>query len=297
MSQFTWEKLEPFLIGYATRTGVALMRVLLIVVVAWLSVRAIRKALQKLESVLGQSVGGGSVEQIAAQKRAKTLTGLLRTFSTVGIWVLVGVICLDEIGLDIGPILAGAGIVGLAIGFGAQYIVRDLIAGFFLVLENQVHVGDLAEINGIAGTIESVTFRTVILRDATGAVHVIPNGSINTLANSARDWSACVFTVGVGYQEDTDRVVAVMQGIQATMTADPVYGPKMIEPIEVFGIEEFGDSAVVLKARMKTRPGEQAAVGREYRRRLKHEFDRLGIEMPFPQRQIHLQRGRPRHAA
>ncbi len=288
MSHFTWDQLEPFLVNWSTRAGVAFMRIILLLIVGWLAWRTLRRALQKLELILAHTDDRSINAQASAEQRAKTLTGLLRTITSVGLWMLIAVIGLDQLGLQIGPILAGAGIAGLAIGFGAQYIVRDVITGFFIVLENQLRLGDVAIINGTTGKVESITFRAIVLRDASGVVHVFPNGSINTLANMTMDWSATMISVGIGYNENIDEVMKVMRQTHEEMMEDPRFDASLIEPIEVFGADEFGDSAIIMKARIKTRPGDQWEVGREYRRRLKLEFDRLGIEIPYPQRTIHI---------
>jgi small conductance mechanosensitive channel len=195
---------------------------------------------------------------------------------------MAGVIILGQVGLDVTPILAGAGILGLAVGFGAQNLVRDVISGFFLVLENHVRVGDVAVVNDTGGLVEAITYRVTVLRDLAGVVHVFPNGSITKLSNMTLRWSAYLMDIGVAYKEDTDRVVEVMKRVAEELRADPELGPRILGPLEVFGVDEFADSAVILKARLRTLPIEQWAVGREYRRRLKKAFDAEGIEIPFP---------------
>ena len=160
--------------------------------------------------------------------------------------------------------------------------MRDVLSGFFLVLENHVRVGDVAVVNGTGGLVESITYRVTVLRDLAGVVHVFPNGSIETLSNLTLRWSAYLMDIGVAYKEDTDRVIAVMKRVAEDLRADPELGPKMLGPLEVYGVDEFADSAVILKARLRTLPIEQWAVGREYRRRLKKAFDAEGIEIPFP---------------
>jgi moderate conductance mechanosensitive channel len=191
---------------------------------------------------------------------------------------------LRELRVDIAPVLTGAGIVGLAVGFGAQTLVRDVISGFFLILEDQVRVGDVAAINGTGGLVEQINLRTIVLRDAEGTVHVFPNGSITTLANRSKDYSYYVIDLGVSYREDPDRITEILREIAAEMQADPKFGPFILEPIEVLGVDAFGDWAVTLKARIKTMPLKQWDVGRELRRRIKKTFDARGIEMPFPER-------------
>ena len=222
----------------------------------------------------------------AAMMRVRTLTSVLWTIAVGLIWFLAILTTLEQIGVNIGPILASAGVVGLAVGFGAQNLVKDLVSGFFLILENQVRVGDIAVINGTGGLVEAITFRTLVLRDQSAVVHVFPNGSINTLANMTKDWSAYVIDIGVAYKEDTDHVVDVMQRVADEMRAEPKYRSAMLEPIEIFGVDGFADSAVTIKARLKTLPLQQFTIGREYRRRLKKAFDAEGIEIPFPHRTL-----------
>jgi small conductance mechanosensitive channel len=214
--------------------------------------------------------------------------GLVQTLALIVIWTVVVIIALGQLGLDVTPILAGAGIAGLAVGFGAQNLVRDVISGFFVVLENQVRVGDVAVVNGTGGLVEAITFRTIVLRDLAGVVHVFPHGTVNTMANMTKGWSAYVLDVGVAYKEDTDRVAAVMERVATELRADPRYTASILEPIEIFGVDSFGESDVTIKARLKTRPLQQWPVGREYRRRLKKAFDAEGIEIPFPHRSLHV---------
>jgi small conductance mechanosensitive channel len=200
------------------------------------------------------------------------------------VWFVAVLTTLGQIGVNVTPVLAGAGIVGLAIGFGAQNLVKDLVNGFFLILENQVRVGDVAIINGTGGLVEAISFRTIVLRDEAAVVHVFPNGAITTLSNMTKDWSAYVINVNVAYKEDPDRVVDVMRRVAEEMYAEPKYRSSMLDPIEIFGVDGFTESAVTIKARLKTQPLQQFTIGREYRRRLKKAFDAEGIEMPLSQR-------------
>ncbi len=287
MTNFTWDKIEPLLLSYGTSVGMALLHIVLIVIVGWIAVRFVRKALDKLSEVLQRVTPDAGTTHEDTEKRIKTLTGLLSTIAKVAIWGTVTIVVLTEIGVQIAPILAGAGIAGLAVGFGAQNLVHDVINGFFIVLENQVRVGDVATVNGTGGLVESITFRTMVLRDLSGTVHVFPNGSITTLANLTKGWSAYVINLGIAYDQDTDAVVETMKEVHEELMKDKDYGPKIMGPIEVFGVDDFGDSSVVIKARLKTEPIQQWTVGREYRRRLKMELDRKGIEIPFPQRTLH----------
>ena len=171
--------------------------------------------------------------------------------------------------------------------FGAQELVRDFISGFFMLIENQVRKGDVAIVNGTGGLVEQVGLRTITLRDLSGVVHVFQNGKISSLSNMTKEWSAMVFDIGVAYKEDTDKVSEVMKQVSAEMMADEKYAQYILEPIEIFGVDEFGDSAVMIKGRLKTKPIQQWLIGREYRRRLKKAFDAQGIEIPFPHQTIY----------
>jgi small conductance mechanosensitive channel len=268
------------LIGLAGSTAQTAGRVVLVLVAGYFGARVLRTLLGQLEHVLVVAGERTGALPGVARARVATLTSVLRTLALVGLWSIVVVICLSQLGFDVRPILAGAGIVGLAVGFGAQYLVRDVIAGFFLVLEDQVRVGDVAVVNGTGGLVETVTFRTIVLRDLAGTVHIFPNGSVTTLANMTKDWSGYVVDVEVGYREDLDRIVALMRRVAEELRQDPAHGPSIIEPIEIFGVDAFKDASVVIKARLKTRPIQQWTVGREYRRRLLLAFAAENIEIP-----------------
>jgi len=281
-------ELAPLLATKSVAIWEASLRLVLIGVVAYLGIRAVRFGLHKLEIFLLTMREDADKDRIAAEKRVKTLIGLLKTISLTLVWVVAVVMSLDQIGLDITPILASAGIAGLAVGFGAQNLVRDVINGFFMILENQVRVGDVAIVNGTGGLVEAISFRTITLRDQSGTVHIFPNGTVTTLANMTKDWSAYVLDIGVAYKEDTDRVSTVMREVAKELQEDPEIGPKILEPIEILGVDKFGESEVVIKARLKTIPIQQWTVGREYRRRLKKAFDEKGIEIPFPHRTLYM---------
>ncbi len=280
------QKIEQYLatVSWDAIIGSSL-RILLIAVMLWFVMRFVKVMLGRLEKrLIGGAIGEPPSE---AQKRAETIVRLLRQAAIIMLWLTGVLMILREIGVEIGPVLASAGVVGLAIGFGAQNLVRDVIAGFFFIIENQVRVGDVAIVNGTGGLVEAVNFRTLILRDLSGIVHVFPNGTINTLANLTQEWSAYVFDIGVAYKEDVDRVMTVMKEVGQEMREDEYFGPLILEDIEIFGVDAFADSAVVIKGRLKTKPIKQWEVGREYLRRLKNTFDQEGIEIPFPHRSIY----------
>lgn len=263
------------------------VRILLVLVIFWIAMLAAKIALRRLERHLvkrGQAEGDIASE---SAKRAETLVHLLHQAVVIMLWVVAGLVVLREVGVEIGPILASAGIAGLAVGFGAQNLVRDVISGFFMILENQVRVGDVAVVNGTGGLVEQMNFRTIVLRDLSGTVHVFANGTVTTMANLTREWSAYVLNIGVAYKEDTDKVVEIMKQVGAELREDSAFGPNMLGDVEIFGVDQLADSAVMIKGRLRTRPIKQWEIGRQYLRRLKYEFDRQGIEIPFPHRSIY----------
>lgn len=288
MSGVSLETVGAWLLTMSATVGMASLRVGLVLLLGYVGIRFVRLGVQQLERVIILASDAKDQQSGTALKRAATLTGILSTIALTAIWAIVIIESLQLVGLDIAPILAGAGILGLAVGFGAQNLVRDLISGFFIILEDQIRLGDVAVINGTGGLVETITFRTISLRDFSGVVHIFPNGAINSLSNMTKEWSAFVLDMGVAYNEDTDRVVEVMKMIGEELRQDRQFGPMMIEPIEVVGVENFADSAVTVRARIKTKPLEQWNIGREYRRRLKKAFDAQGIEIPFPHRTFSL---------
>ncbi|MFY0606758.1 MAG: mechanosensitive ion channel family protein [Cyclobacteriaceae bacterium] len=243
--------------------------------------------LRRLRKTILDYVHTEDESSMEKEKRAATLLGMARGTIVITLWALFVLIFLKQLGMDIGPILAGAGIVGLAVGFGAQELVRDGISGFFLLLENRVRTGDVAIVNGTGGLVEKINLRTITLRDLSGTVHTFQNGKINTLANMTMDWSAMVFDIGVAYKEDIDKVIEVVKQVGDELKSDEAFSSKILEPIEIFGLDKFGDSALVVKARIKTLPIQQWTVGREFNKRLKIAFDRENIEIPFPHRTIY----------
>lgn len=264
------------------------LRILLILILAWISMKVIRRILAGVEQrLLNRSEAEGEPPS-ESSKRIETLIRLIRQAVNLALYLVVGLIILQDLGVNIGPILAGAGVLGLAVGFGAQNLVRDVISGFFIILENQVRVGDVAVINGTGGLVERINFRTIVLRDLQGTVHVFPNGTISTLSNMTQEWSAYVFSLGVAYKENTDTVTDVIQQVLTELRSDPQHGPSIVEEPEIFGVDALGDSAVVIKGRIKTKPILQWAVGREFLRRIKHAFDEAGIEIPFPHRSLYI---------
>ncbi|MEZ5667409.1 MAG: mechanosensitive ion channel [Alphaproteobacteria bacterium] len=221
------------------------------------------------------------------RRRVETLLPLLRNAAGVIIGAVALLIVLSEIGLDITPLLASAGVIGIAIGFGAQSLVKDVITGLFILMEDAVGVGDVVTVAGYTGVVEEMSIRTIRLRDFAGNLHVIPFGVVDAATNMTRDFSYAVFEVGVSYDSDVDQVIACMHDVDAALREDAEIRANILEPIQVVGLDSFGDNAVVIKARIKTRPGQQWVVYRAYNRLLKIYFDERGIEIPFPQMTLH----------
>lgn len=264
------------------------LRITLILVFAWVAVLLLQRFLNRLKTRLLKNSQSEGEPPSETEKRVETVVRLLRKGALIGIWTTVSLVALREIGVEIAPIIASAGILGLAVGFGAQNLVRDVIAGFFFILENQVRVGDVAVVNGTGGLVERINFRTIVLRDLGGTVHIFPNGTVSTLSNLTSVWSAYIFDIGVAYKEDTDRVIELMKQVGKEMFEDPNFKTKMLDEPEIFGVDKFADSAVIIKGRVRTKPIQQWAVGREFLRRVKYAFDQNGIEIPFPHRTLYI---------
>ena len=264
------------------------LHVLIILVLAWLALRLSRKALARLRLHMQQDEN-----DIERNKRLKTLEQVFRYVVAVIITLITGMLVLSEMGISIAPILATAGVLGIAIGFGAQSLVKDYFNGLFLLLENQVRQGDVVEVAGKGGLVEEMTLRYIRLRDYEGSVHYIPNGTIDTVTNRSRSFAHAVIDVGVAYREDVDEVYAAMREVAAELRADPEFAEKIVEDIEIAGVDQWGDSAVVIRCRFKVRPLEQWGVRRAYLYRLKKAFDAAHIEIPYPHLTVYA--GEPKH--
>ena len=226
-------------------------------------------------------------EQKERGQRARTLLPLARKTLRIVIGVVALLMMLTEIGVDVTPILAGVGIIGLAIGFGAQTLVKDIITGIFILLENSLSVGDYVSVGGSSGTVEAISIRSIRLRDVHGNVYTIPFSAASTVTNMTKDYSYFLAEVGVAYRENYEEVAEIMRDVGEELRADPEYGPNILEPTDIMGLDRFEDSAVIVRARLKTAPGHQWSIKREYNRRLKAAFDARGIEMPFPHQTIY----------
>lgn len=259
---------------WATTSG---LRVAITIILALVAVRLARLfANQLVRRMLTAS------DDPEKDKRGITLADVLRHALVLVVVAVAFMIVLKEIGLDIGPILAAAGVVGLAVGFGAKNLVEDVISGFFILMEDQVRQGDVVKIGDAAGLVERVTLRMIVLRDAAGNVHYVRNGNIGVVTNMTKEYSRYVFEIGVAYREDVDKVMEIMKQVDEELRQDTEFSAVILEPLEMLGLDQFGDSSLVIKARTKTVPIKQWAVGREFNRRLKKAFDAENIEIPFP---------------
>jgi small conductance mechanosensitive channel len=264
---------------WATAHAPNAIRVVLILILGWLVLRGLRALIARLEHMAADDDPTRVSER---EKRAQTVGRILRQASFVLVLSVTLMLVLGELGVDLKPILAGAGILGLAVGFGAQTLVKDVITGFFILLENQIRVGDLITAAGSSGEVEAVNLRTTVLRDAEGRTHIIPNSAITVVTNATRDWTRALLDIGVAYGEDTDHCLEVMRRVGAEIEADPVWSKRLIGRFEYPGVQGFADSAVLLRMSVKTQPQDGQAVQRELRRRIKKAFDAENIEMPYP---------------
>ena len=249
-------------------------KIILIAAGATIVIRALHVAIKQLQQRISSRHATTDLEW---QRRAMTIGRLLESLVTTALGFVAMVMLLREIGIDIMPILATAGIVGLAIGFGAQNLVRDVISGFFLILEDQVRIGDLARINGVTGIVEQINLRTIVLRDAEGAVQVFPNGTVGTLANLSKHFAYAVVDVRVAYSEHLDRAIAALRDVGAALEADSDWKPLLLAPIEIPGVESIADGFSSIKVRFKTQPLNQNKVANELRRRIVTTFVARGI--------------------
>ena len=249
------------------------VNIVIIIVGAAIVVRAASVAVERLQ----HATGGREPHDLEWQRRASTLGGILNSLVTVAVGFVAMMTLLRELSIDVLPILTGAGIAGLAVGFGAQNLVRDVISGFFVILEDQVRVGDLARINGVSGTVEQINLRTIVVRDDEGAVHVFPNGTITALANLSKQFAYAIVAVRVAYQEDIDRVFTTLREIGSAMEHDPVWGPRVLGPLDVPGIQSLSGGSATIRVRFRTLPFNQGPVANELRQRIMTTFVARGI--------------------
>ena len=285
---------------WAVRTGV---RVAMLLLLAFATNRFAASVIRRAESevvatadALGfdPSTSSGSSRATSRderRKRAQTLGATFRRFLSALVWSTAVLVILRELDVDITPVLTGAGIIGLAVGFGAQTLVKDIISGIFVIAEDQVRVGDIAIVNGVEGTVEEINLRTIVLRNIEGVVYTISNGDIRTLANRSKDFAYYVITLGIDYDDDSDAAVEAAKEAGAELEKDPAFGPSILEPLEVLGMEDFNATQVTLRFRIKTLPHKQWEVGRELRRRIKRGLTARGIKLPGQKLEVTLPNG------
>jgi small conductance mechanosensitive channel len=266
--------------------AVTALRIVAIVAVAWIGTSVLQGLIRQFRVRISQRL-----DDAEAVKRAETLGRVFRYLVAVVMSLVAGVLVLSEIGISVAPILGAAGVVGLAVGFGAQSLVKDYFTGFFLLLENQIRQGDVVKLGEHSGLVEEVTLRYVRLRDYDGHVHFVPNGQIGAVVNLSRGYAQAVVDVGVAYREDLDRVMAVMLQVAQDLRADAAFSERILDTFELAGVERWDASAIVLRGRFRVAPLAQWDVRRAYLRRLKAAFDEQSIEIPFPQLALHAKPG------
>ena len=271
--ELNWVQIRTVILTH----GLKIVVILLVAIVGYRIIKGISLRLEK--SVQDED----PLLHTESEKRAETLGRVIRQVSMVTVALVAGMGILRELGFDVGPLIAGAGIAGLAVGFGAQNLVRDLITGFFIIFENQIRVGDVVEVAGKTGKVEQVSLRTTVLRGPDGSVHVIPNGQVTTVTNMTREWSQVVLDVSIDYKEDMNRVLDVLKKAGKELAEDPVWHTRVLEPLTILGVNALSANAVDVQVTLKTAPGAQFEVGRELRRRIKDGFDGAGIRIPGPQ--------------
>lgn len=262
--------------------AVTALRIVAIIAIAWIATSVLQGLIRRFRERIAQRM-----DDAESVKRAATLGRVFRYLVAVVMSLVAGVLVLSEVGISVAPILGAAGVVGLAVGFGAQSLVKDYFTGFFLLLENQIRQGDVVKLGEHGGLVEEVTLRYVRLRDYDGHVHFVPNGQIGSVVNLSRGHAQAVIDVGVAYREDLDRVMAVMVEVAKGLREDAAYSQRILDTFELAGVERWDDSAVMLRGRFRVAPLAQWDVRREYLRRLKAAFDQHGIEIPFPQLALH----------
>jgi moderate conductance mechanosensitive channel len=277
LSRFGFTESQWSLAEMASWAATHGINLIIIVAGAFVVVRTANLAIDHLQFKLAR---GRAATDLEWQRRADTLAGILTSLMTVAIGFVALLMVLREMAIDVMPLVTGAGIAGLAIGFGAQNLVRDVISGFFLILEDQVRIGDMARINGVAGTVEQINLRTIVVRDAEGAVQVFPNGTITTLANLSKQFAYAVVEVKIAYAENLDRVLGTLREIGAAIESDPHWSPLVLAPLDVLGVAAIDDGAATVRVRLKTLPLNQAKVANEMRRRIVTTFVTRGIK-PF----------------
>lgn len=288
------------LAAFAGRVVPAILQIILIVVIAYLANRTLRRFIKRFTRGLReqglQKLGAlqskaplretSPIDLVRANMRTETIGGVLRSIATFAIWTLAFVSVLGVVGINLGPLIAGAGIAGVALGFGAQNLVRDFLSGIFMLLEDQYGLGDIVDTGEAVGTVEAITLRITRLRDVQGVVWHVPNGQINRIGNFSQQWSRALLDISVAYDTNIEHASEVIKRVADGMWRDRRWGPLVLDEPEVWGVESFGPSEILIRLVVKTAPTRQFEVSRELRRRLKDGFDAEGIVIPFPQRTV-----------
>jgi small conductance mechanosensitive channel len=280
LAGLSWEQLKSYLEITSVRIALIALGALIIVLVFRLLTRRIIARIERPKED----------DKREWELRAKTLARITNNFISIAVITVAVFLILSELGIQIGPLLAAAGIAGLAIGFGAQSLVKDFLSGFFILLENQYRVGDTVKIGDMSGSVEKLTLRITVLRDLHGAIHIIPNGEIKSVTNMTYQWSRMVVDIGVAYKENIDRAMDVLKSLAADFYAEEPWKTDLLEEPRVTGVEALEASQVTLRVIAKTKPLKQWDAMREFRRRLKNRFDKEGIEFPFPHRTVYMQK-------
>lgn len=272
-----WATLRQWLLSH----GIRILFIAVIYIVALFVVRYLTKRFVRLVEEEGRTTPD------EREKRAKTIMSVINTASTILLGIFAAFMVLREFGINITPLLTGAGIVGIAVGFAAQSIIKDFVQGFFILAENQLRVGDVVEVAGHVGTVERITMRTTRLRSLEGHVHMVPNGEISIVENMTHGWSRALVDIGVAYKEDLERVISVIENTAFQLREEPHFKKLIMDDPEVLGVQELGDSAITIRLMLKTLPMRQWEIKRELYKRLKARFDQEGISIPFPQLRLH----------
>ena len=276
----TLDYLQPWIL-----TGARIATILLL---AWVGSRAARKAVESLRAHTLRKAPSSGASDVEIQKRVQTMTRVTGRALGIVVWTAAFVMVLHELRFNVAPLIAGAGVAGVAIGFGAQSLIKDVLNGMFLLIENQLRINDVAVINGTSGLVEEINLRTTVLRSEDGAVHVIPNGSIQKLSNLTRDFSYAVFNVAVDYGQDLDRVMKVVSELGAELRAEEPWARTILDPLEMLGVDSLAGSGAVVKFRFRTVPMKQWDIAREMNRRLKRRFEETGVDLAFPSQTLYL---------
>lgn len=280
---------EMLRLDYYLPMAFNLARIIMILAIAYVFTFIVERLLRGLRSYIVRMMlktGGGTEYEI--DKRVKTVSGAARKALILTVWTVAWIMILEELHFHVGTLLAGAGVVGVTIGFGAQGIIKDIVSGFFLLTENQIRVNDVAIINGKSGLVEEINLRTTVLRDEDGTVHIFPNGAIQGISNLTREYSYYLFNLSVSYNQDSDRAIEVLKNIADQLKGEEPYQSAILAPLEVMGVDRLADAGMMIKARFKTLPGKQWLIGREMNRRIKKRFEEAHVDMPFPEQKVYL---------